>query len=112
MKSRGGKHLVRKVLRGTWLVVRSFLVACWLVPGIALASGEGLDVPEALDHKVALEGLSGIRLFFSELYNNNLWLYAILCTVLMAAVGMAIAYVTDLLLKAMGMEVAKIEHRE
>jgi predicted MFS family arabinose efflux permease len=83
-----------------------------LVPWQVLAGGEGLDVPEALERKVSLEHLSGIRLLFSELYNENLWLYAIMCTVLMAAVGMAIAYVTDLLLKALGMDVTRIEHKE
>ena len=75
-------------------------------------ASEGLDMPEALEHKVPLEGLGGLHLMFSRLYNENLWLYAVVCTVLMAAVGMAFAMVTDLILKSMGMEVSKIEHRE
>ncbi|MEW5700698.1 MAG: hypothetical protein AB1792_00490, partial [Candidatus Zixiibacteriota bacterium] len=58
------------------------------------------------------EGLSGLHLFLCRLYNENLWLYAIICTLLMATVGIAIAYVTDLLLRAMGMDVTRIEHRE
>ena len=76
------------------------------------SSGEGLDVPEALNHKVPLEGLAGLSLLFSKLYNENLWLFAIVCTVLMAVVGMAIALVTDVILKAMGMETEKLVHRE
>jgi hypothetical protein len=39
-------------------------------------------------------------------------LYAIYCTVLMAVVGIIIAYVTDIVLKSLGMEVHKIEHKE
>lgn len=78
----------------------------------AWAGGEGLDVPEALEHDVSLEGLTGIQLFFARLYNDNLLLFAIICTLLMAVVGMAIAYVTDMALKAMGLETGKISHEE
>ena len=84
-----------------------------IIPGIVLASGgEGLDIPESLEKKVPLEGLSGTQLFFSKIYNENLWLYAVLCVVLMAAVGGLIAVSTDVILKALGLEVEKIEHKE
>jgi hypothetical protein len=79
---------------------------------LAWASGEGLDMPETMDQKVPLEGLTGIKLFFSQLYNDNLLMFAIICTVLMAAVGMIIAYVTDFALKMAGLEVEKISHEE
>ena len=82
-----------------------------LLSGIALAAGTA-EKAELLDRKVPLEELSGISLFFARTYNENLWLYAVYCTVLMAAVGVAIAFVTDIILKAMGMEVEKIEHKE
>lgn len=82
------------------------------IPWLVYAGGEGLDVPESLDNKVSLEGLAGIRLFFAKTYNENLWLYALYCTVLMAVVGVVIAFGTDLILKAMGLEVEKIEHKE
>ena len=82
-----------------------------LIPRLCLAS-EGLETPEALDRKVSLEGLSGISLFFARTYNENLFLYAIYCTVLMALVGITIAYLTDIVLKSLGMEVHKIEHKE
>lgn len=81
------------------------------IPFLALAS-EGLDVPEELEHKVNLVNLSGIELFFAKTYNDNLWLYAVICTVLMAVVGVGIGYLADLVLKAFGMEVEKIEHKE
>lgn len=77
-----------------------------------LFAGEGLDVPEAMEKKVPLEGLGSLSHFFAQAYNDNLWLYAVSCTVLMGAVGMAIALGTDVILKAIGMEVHKIEHKE
>ena len=99
-----------KRLKASYLLVMSLVLQ--FLPALVLAGGEGLDLPEPLDKKVALEGLSGLHLFFAKTYNENLWLYAIVCTVLMAAIGMAIAYVTDIILKALGMETTKIEHKE
>lgn len=96
-------------VRILYLLVMGIIVQ--IAPLSAWAS-EGLDIPEALERKVPLEGLGGLHLVFSRLYNDNLWLYAVVCTVLMAVVGMAFALVTDLILKSMGMEVAKIEHKE
>ena len=81
------------------------------IPTGAIAS-EGLDVPEALEQTVSLEGLTGISLFFARTYNENIWLYAVYCTAIMAVVGMVIAYVADLILRAIGMETHKIEHNE
>ena len=97
-------------LRAWWLLVSILIMQ--LIPWRVFAEGEGLDVPEALTKKVSLEGLSGISLFFAKNYNEHLWLYAVYCTVLMAAVGMAIAYLTDFILSALGLDVSKIEHKE
>lgn len=67
---------------------------------------------EALEKKVNLANLSGINLFFANWYNDNMWVYAIIVTVLMGAVGGIIAFVTDIFLKMVGMDVSKIEHHE
>jgi hypothetical protein len=75
-------------------------------------AGEGLDVPEAMEKKVKLEGLTGFNLFFARTYNENLWMYAFYCALLMGVVGMTIALGTDVILKAIGMETHKIEHKE
>lgn len=93
--------------------LKGFLLCAllWAMPS-ALLANEGLDTPEKLDRVIDLTQLTGISLFFAKLYNENLILYAVVCTVLMAAVGMAIAYGTDFILSAMGMEVHKIEHKE
>ncbi len=67
---------------------------------------------EALEKKVDVTKLSGINYFFASWYNDNMWLYATIVTVLMGVVGMLIALVTDIILKMIGMEVHKIEHHE
>lgn len=67
---------------------------------------------EALEKKVDVTKLSGLNYFFASWYNDNMWLYAIIVTVLMGAIGMLIALVTDIILKMIGMEVHKIEHHE
>ena len=96
-----------KVLKAACLIL-----VFQLIPALAMAGGEGLSVPDALENKVPLDKLSGINLMFAQLYNDNLWLYATVCTVLMALLGITIAFGTDLILKAVGMEVTKIEHKE
>lgn len=99
-----------KRLKALYALLTTFFIL--ILPGWVGAGGEGLDMPEALDRKVPLEGLTGIKLFFAKMYNENLLMYALVCTVLMAAVGVIIAYVTDIILKMMGMETSKIEHKE
>ena len=59
-----------------------------------------------------LANLSGINHFFAGWYNDNLWVYATIVTVLMGVMGFVIALVTDVILKMIGMEVSKIEHHE
>lgn len=77
-----------------------------------VGAAEGLDVPEELGKKVDLTNLGGINHFFAQWYNDNLWVYATIVTVLMGLLGFAIALVTDVILKMIGMEVHKIEHHE
>ena len=67
---------------------------------------------EALQKKVDLSKLSGINYFFASWYNDNMWLYALIVTVLMGLIGLFIALVTDIILKMIGMEIHKIEHHE
>jgi ABC-type phosphate/phosphonate transport system permease subunit len=81
------------------------------VPALVCAA-EGLEIPGELNKKINLANLSGISLFFAKWYNDNLWVYAIMVTLLMGIVGLAIAVSADLILKKIGMEVNKIEHLE
>ena len=72
----------------------------------------GGDKASKLEHKVNLTNLTGLNYLFAKWYNDNIWLYAVIVTVLMGVVGFAIALVTDVFLKMAGMEVSKIEHHE
>jgi hypothetical protein len=67
---------------------------------------------EALDKKIDLAKLTGLNYFFASWYNDNMWLYAIMVTVIMGVIGLLIALVTDVILKMIGMEVHKMEHHE
>ncbi len=83
-----------------------------LVPSALVWGGEGLDVPKELGKKVSLANLGWFNHFFAKWYNDNLWVYAIITTVLMGLVGLIIALGTDVILKMVGMEITKIEHHE
>jgi ABC-type phosphate/phosphonate transport system permease subunit len=89
------------------LVIFDFLLLT--LPTLAWAAAEK---SELLEKKVSLQGLNWLNYFFAKWYNENLWVYALIVTVLMGVVGGLIAVVTDVFLKAIGMEVSKIEHRE
>jgi len=82
------------------------------LPSTLLWAGEGLDIPAELGKKVDLTNLSGINYFFAHWYNDNMWVYAGIVTALMGLLGLAIALVTDIFLKMIGMDVHKIEHHE
>jgi hypothetical protein len=80
--------------------------------GSTLAWAGAVKKATKLEQKVDLANLSGINLFFASWYNDNLWVYATIVTVLMGLVGLAIALVADVVLKMIGMDVSKIEHHE
>ena len=67
---------------------------------------------EALEKKINLGNLSGINHFFAKWYNENMWVYAIMVTVIMGVMGGIIAFVTDIFLKMVGLDVSKMEHHE
>jgi hypothetical protein len=90
------------------LILNFFLLA---VPSTLVWAAA--EKAEALDKKIGnLDKLSGLNYFFASWYNDNMWLYAIMVTVIMGVVGLLIAVVTDVILKMIGMEVHKIEHHE
>lgn len=79
---------------------------------LAWAGAGGGEKATTLEKKIDLAGLSGINSYFAAWYNDNIWLYALIVTILMGLVGGVIAVVTDVILKYIGMEVSKIEHHE
>ena len=51
-------------------------------------------------------------MFFAGWYNDNKWVFAIIVTVIMGLIGGIIAFVTDIFLKAAGLDVSKMDHHE
>ncbi len=92
------------------LTILNFLLLT--LPTLAWAGAGGGKKAEMLEKKVSLQGLNWLNYFFAKWYNENLWVYALIVTALMGLVGGVIAVVTDVFLKAIGMEVSKIEHHE
>ena len=95
-------------MKRLWVIIFN-LILLSLPSALVWAAAEKA---EPLEKKVKLANLSGINLFFAQWYNDNMWLYALIVTVLMGVMGMLIALVTDIILKMIGMEVHKIEHHE
>jgi ABC-type phosphate/phosphonate transport system permease subunit len=78
----------------------------------AFASEPAGKQEAALTTKVDTKNLSGVDLLIANLYNDDKVLYAIVVTMVMAVLGTSLAFLTDLVLKALGLEVSRISHRE
>lgn len=95
---------------------RLWVILCNLcllgLPSLVWAAGPGEKVPDMATRKVATVGLSAINLFFAGWYNDNKWVFAIIVTVIMGLIGGIIAFVTDIFLKAAGLDVSKMDHHE
>lgn len=81
----------------------------------AVLAGAAEPGEKAVDlgaRQVKMEGLSLINAFFAGWYNSNKYVFVVIVTVVMGVIGALIAFVTDLFLKAVGMDVSKIEHHE
>ena len=75
------------------------------------ATGEE-KAPNFAARQVKTEGLSAFNAFFAVWYNSNKIIFAAIVTVLMGLAGAAIAFITEILLKRVGLDVSKIEHNE
>jgi hypothetical protein len=95
-------------LKRLWVIIFNLILLS--VPSALVWAAA--EKAEPLEKKVDLSKLSGIDYFFASWYNDNMWIYAIIVTVLMGVIGFMIALVTDVILKMIGMEVHKIEHHE
>jgi hypothetical protein len=96
-------------LKRLWVIIVNLLLLS--LPVLAWAGGGG-EKATKLERKVDLVNLGGLNYLFAKWYNDSIWLYALVATVLMGVIGLAIALVTDVILKMIGMEVSKIEHHE
>jgi hypothetical protein len=88
-------------------LLRSFGVAAyglviWLLGSAASFAGEHEEAGN-FEHVVNTDGLSGINLFLATLYNEHRLAYAVVVTLVMAALGILVAFVTDYLLRIIGL---------
>ena len=92
-----------KTSRRRFLTFGSILLLCWLVlAGSAALAGGGHGEDAAISETVDTEGKTGVGLFLANLYNDHRLMYALLVTAVMAVLGMAVAQVTDVVLRAAG----------
>lgn len=68
---------------------------------VALAGG-GHGEDAAISEIVDTQGKSGLSLFLANLYNDHRLMYALLVTATMAVLGMIVAQIADLVLRAVG----------
>ncbi|MCL4538269.1 MAG: hypothetical protein M1378_01480 [Bacteroidetes bacterium] len=94
------------------IVLLAFCALFAAIPGNSSAEGEPGKETTELSAKVNTEHLSGINLWIAGLYNEDRTMYAVIVTLVMAALGTTLAFLTDLVLKALGLEVSRISHRE
>jgi hypothetical protein len=92
-----------------WIIIFNLLLLG--LPVLAWASGGG-EKATKLERKIDLANLTGINHTLAQWYNDSIWFYALVATVLMGAIGLIIALITDVILKMIGLEVSKIEHHE
>jgi len=97
-------------LKRFWVTI--FNLCLLGLPTLVWAAGPGEKAPDMAIRKVATAGLSAINLFFAGWYNDNKWVFALIVTVLMGVMGGVIAFVTDIFLKAAGLDVSKMDHHE
>jgi hypothetical protein len=92
------------------IIVNFFLLTIPLT--LAWAAEPGEKTADFATKQVKVAGLNAVNYFFANSYNENKLMFAIIVTVIMGVVGGIIAFVTDLFLKVVGMDVSKIEHHE
>ena len=97
-------------MKRLWVILSNL---CLLgLPSLVWAADPGEKVADMGTRQVATAGLSAINLFFAGWYNDNKWVFAIIVTVIMGLMGGIIAFVTDIFLKAVGLDVSKMDHHE
>lgn len=97
-------------MKRIWAIIFNFLLLT--APALVWAAEPGEKIPDMATRQVATVGLSAINMFFAGWYNDNKWVFAIIVTVIMGLIGGIIAFVTDIFLKAAGLDVSKMEHHE
>jgi ABC-type phosphate/phosphonate transport system permease subunit len=107
--------IIRMLSRRTSRAVKLRLVAMSATIGLmaesALAAG---GKPATKIYNVAdtrsMDG--GFSKWIADIYNTNLWLYALTVVVVMALMGLILGYGMDRVLGVLGINLGKLEHHE
>jgi hypothetical protein len=82
---------------------------CWL-PSWVLASGEKA---ESLVVVADTRRVTGVMKYFSDLYNTNIWMYAVWAVVLTVALGCTLGFLMDFIMERTGLDLRSrkiVEH--
>ena len=99
-----------KLILPLFVLILILFMVC--LPVFAMVLDQHEEESGEFEHRVSTEGLSGLKLFLVNLYNDQRLVYAILTTVAMALFGGLIALSVDFILARLGLTVSKMEHRE
>ena len=97
------KHAFRR------LMTMAVAAALWL-PSLALASGEPAH---SLVVVADTRRVTGFMKYLSNLYNTDIWMYAVWAVVMTAALGCILGYLMDFIMERTGLDLKSrklIEH--
>jgi hypothetical protein len=81
-----------------------------------VAKGADVQIDRAsttiLKGESAGDELTGYKRLMVDLYNENRPVFSIAVTLVMAAVGVTLGFIADIVLKILGMDVSKMAHNE
>lgn len=84
-------------------------MVCLMVPAVVWAGG---GKAEALIHVADTRMLSGISLYFANLYNENLLIFGVWTVVVITGLGSILGFGADLIMKHTGLDLESREIRE
>lgn len=84
-------------------------MVCLMVPAVVWAGG---GKAEALIHVADTRMLSGVYLYFANLYNENLIMFAVWTVVVITALGSGLGFFMDLIMSHTGLDLTSREIRE
>jgi uncharacterized membrane protein len=82
----------------------------FLAPLAALAGGG--EKQGNLVHVADTRALTGINLYFANLYNTNKWLFTLEAVLLTALMGLVLGWLMDVIVGAIGLDLSKREGKE
>ena len=85
------------------------IMVCLMVPAVVWAGG---GKAEGLIHVADTRMLSGVYLYFANLYNENLAMFAVWTVVVITALGAGLGFLMDLIMQHTGLDLTSREIRE